>query len=202
MADEILVETNWILDACFHQDDASEALLDYAGAGHVAILLPSFCLAEAIKAVETKTAVWDSLAIRLRDTRADVSRSRTLAPFAENLQQAEFALAGMADAAEREFWDVLGRIVTVARLVEPTKEGVALTARVRDLFKLSPADSAVLATVSEARRTGVCSSFMSRDGIFGTPGPRGLMEREGIVYHSNAAPIVGPIRQRLERESR
>ena len=200
MADEIIVETNWVLDVALHQDEASGTLFEYARAGYAQLFLPSFCVAEAIKAVETKQSFWHSLATRLAETRAVVIRSTTLTPLTEPLEQAEFALAQIGDSAEREFWGTLEQITAVTRLVEPTSETVRLTAQFRDLFNVSPADSTVLATVAEVRRAGLCSRFMSRDAVFEGPGPGGWLEREGIEYYRSAAPVVGPIRQRLERE--
>ena len=79
MTDEVIVETNWILDVTFHEDAASEALFEYAVAEHLLLLLPSFCVAEAIKAVETKRSGWRSLGDRLGETRADsILRTRRM----------------------------------------------------------------------------------------------------------------------------
>jgi len=57
VADEIIVETNWVLDVALHQDEASGTLFEYARAGYAQLFLPSFCVAEAIKAVETKQSL-------------------------------------------------------------------------------------------------------------------------------------------------
>jgi predicted nucleic acid-binding protein len=183
VADEVIVETNWILDVAFHQDDSSETLLDYALNGHVPILLPSFCIAEAVKAVETKQSGLDSVARNIANVRNDIVRSKTLAPIAaESLERAEFAVAQISDVAEAEFWQVLEKIVGVAQQVVPTVEAIHLTAQFGDMFNLSPADSAVLAAVTEARRAGRCTKFMTRDGAFRAAGPLGWLTGEGIEY--------------------
>ena len=201
MADEVIVETNWILDVTLHEDAASETLFEYAVAEHLPLLLQSFCIAEAIKAVETKRSGWRSLGDRLGETRADIVRSRTLSPLAaEPLERAQAALVQTSDMAVKEFWEILEKIVRMVRPIAVSPQNIQLTAQLQDMFNLQLADSAVLATVTEARRTGLCSKFMSRDAAFGSPGPLSWLEREGIEYLRSAEPIVGPIRQRLLRE--
>lgn len=203
MADEVIVETNWILDVAFHQDESSETLLKYAVDGHIPLLLPSFCIAESVKAVETKQSGWGSVATKLKGIRSDIARSRTLLPGAvDSLERAEFALVQMSDAAEKEFWEVLEKIIRVADQVVPSPEAIELTAQFADMLSLDPADAAVLAAVTEARRTSRCSKFMSRDSVFGDQGPLGWLKVEGIEYFPSAAPIVGPITQRLKREGK
>lgn len=200
MADEVIVETNWILDVALHEDESSETLFTYVVAGHLPLLLPSFCIAESVKSLETKQSGWAAVARKLAEIRGDITRSKTLSPVAiESLERAEFALVQISDVAGSEFWEVLGKIVRVADQVVLSHEGIQLTAQFADMFKLSPADSAVLAAVTEARRQGRCSRFMSKDTAFSNPGPRGWLNREGIEYFSSAAPIVEPIIQRLKR---
>ena len=118
------------------------------------------------------------------------------------LERAQAALVQMSDMAEKEFWEILEEVLRVTRPVPVNPQAVRLTAQLRDMFNLRLADSAVLATVTEARRAGLCSKFMSRDAAFASPGPVSWFEREGIEYLRSADSIVGPIRQRLQRENR
>ena len=85
-------------------------------------------------------------------TRSDIARSRTLSPLAaEPLERAQAALVQTSDVAEKEFWEILEKVVRIARPIPMSPQNVQLTAQLRDMFNLQLADSAVLATVTEAR---------------------------------------------------
>ncbi len=198
-AGEVAVETNWILDVALHQDQASEELLTYTEQRHVRLFLPSFCIAEAIKAFESRRQDWEDLERRIRAGRREILRSSSLQFPDGALGAAADVLAQVADVAEQEFWRMLERIAAVTDLLEPTPELVALTADLRQFLDLEPADAAILAHVVIARRADVCRSFMSRDEHFRNDVTRAWMTREGIEFFDSPYPVIGPIRARLGR---
>lgn len=195
MIREVAVETNWVLDVALQQDAASEELFKYAREGRIQLFLPSFSVAEAVKALEAKEQRWRDLSTELEKTKREFGRSELSKPLVGDLDPAISALASVQDTVETRFWVTLEDIGRVARIVEPTPETIKLTAQIRDFLKLSPADAAVLATVVSLKSAGVCTTFMSRDKeAFASESTRTYMGTEGVTYYDSASPIVGPLR--------
>ncbi len=154
MIPEVAVETNWILDVALEQDPASQELFAYAVRRDIQLFLPSFSIAEAIKSLEAKQRVWRDLSGQLQKARGEFGRSTLTNPSREHLDQAITALAYVHDLVETRFWAILGEISRVTRITEATPQILELTAQIRDFLKLSPADSAVLATVVSLKKAG------------------------------------------------
>lgn len=122
--------------------------------------MPSFCIAEAIKRFEHMRKEWITQQTSLQKHRYEVLKSTHLQFARVPLEDADVAFAQIADRAEAEFWDALGRVCRTVHLLDPTPGIVDLTRTVRDNLKLDPADAAVVATVIEACRTGKCDTFI------------------------------------------
>lgn len=192
---KVAVETTWILDIALKQDPSSQELFELATRHEIELFLPSFSIAEAVKALERIQHGWKTLRDDLQKAVRELKRSELTKAVTEELERAINALAQAHDQAESSFWPALENIVRVARIIEPTPEILKLTAEIRDNLKLSPADSEVLATVVSLKKAGQCSVFMSSDkGAFDNPPTQTYMRGEGITYYDNALPIVGPHR--------
>lgn len=189
----VVVETNWVLDVTLHQNEASEDLLRFARAGHVELLLPSFCIAEAVKNFESKQNRWKTLEDAISREKEEALRGELLQFVDGPLTVAANTLAELADQAETEFWDRLAEITGVAKVVEPTPAVIHRTMEIRQLLGLDPADAAVLATVVEMRLQGIADVFVSRDTDFGDEPVRAYIADQNITYHGSALPITGPL---------
>jgi hypothetical protein len=192
LVDEVVVETNWILDVALEQDSGSVELFEYGRRGEMRLFLPSFSVAESIKNIETKGKALTSAA-------GSVDTQRGLFALVdgctETMDAALIAMAALGDRIEERFRLILEEVTKFATLIEPTPDTVRLTSEIRGLLKLSPADSTVLATVSALVRTGGCGSLMSRDkSAFSHPDTQKYMQANGITYYDSAHPIVGPRR--------
>lgn len=197
MIREVVVETNWLWDVVLQQDGASQELFDHAGHRALTLFLPSFALAEAIKTLEAKQHGWRALAQDLARAQRELERSDLTRDPGAQLQGALDALGRLDALIEARFWSVLTEVAGIGQIVEPTHEVVRLTTEIRDSLRLSPADSAVLATVVSLHRAGRGHVFLSRDRqAFGSQAVLDYMTREGVTYHDSANPIVGPLRRR------
>jgi predicted nucleic acid-binding protein len=190
----VIVETNWVLDVALRQDESAEALLALAREARITILLPSFCVTESIKALESKVAEWDRVAKVVDGIRADVERSTVLGPSVASLGTVVADLRRAADLGERELWSTLREVVIITQnIAPPTSETIRLTAETRESLRLSVSDSVVLATVMEVAATGTCKRFLSRDRGFDRVIVRELFERQGIEFHRDGRAIVARV---------
>ena len=195
MISGLVVETNWILDVILERDTDSAELLRRAAERQITAFLPSFSVAEAVKVLEGMQAEWKRSANQLLQIQRDLDRSSLLKDPGAPIQQAIDVLAEVHDLLEENFWPRLKRIVEAVTIVEPTAEIIDLTATIRDVLKLSPADSSVLATVVSLSRAGGCRVFVSRDKeAFGSQAAIDYMDSEGVQYFDGLGPILGPWR--------
>jgi predicted nucleic acid-binding protein len=195
--DIVAVETNWVLDVALHQDEGSEELLTQAQQGVVQLLLPSICIAEAIKRFESIRQSWIDLERSIRNTVREIMRSSQLRFAEARLVPAIETLTEVSAIAEREFWRVLELVTGLTQLIEPQPATVGLTADIRSFLNLQPPDASVLATIVTSSRAGTCRKFMSRDSDFRTDDVLAYMRDEGLEYFDSAYPIVGPLRQHM-----
>jgi len=193
---DVLVETNWILDVALQQDDASVELFRQSQARRARLHLPTFCVAEAVKSVETKQNDLKRLINdQLPRLQRELSRSPSTRDTGAPIEQLIDALARAHDAITTQFWLILRDIVATTALIPPRPETIELTAAIQDLLNLSPGDASVLATAILSCRDDVCRVFMSRDGDFSDEVVKDYMAREGLTFYPNAESIVGPLRR-------
>jgi predicted nucleic acid-binding protein len=158
--------------------------------------MPTFCIAEATKNVESKQAELRRIrADQLPRLKHELSRSPATRHACSQIDELILALAGAHDAITTAFWPSLREIVRVVNLLHPRPDTIDLTAEIYDALKLSPADSSVLASVIVASRDGICRAFMSRDSDFSQPAVREHMAAAGLTFFDSALPIVGPLRR-------
>ena len=169
MPESLIVETNWLVDVALERDAGSVHIWRLREAERIAILIPAFALAEAIKRIEFDRRRWNDLFGRIENAGRDLARSRLFAAQAEDLAAAAGSLADASNIAERQLWQTLDRITAQADLVELQRTTLLLARELHDRFKLDPGDSTVLASVIEAQRMGRCDTFMSRDSVFAKP---------------------------------
>lgn len=189
MPEAAIVETNWILDVALGQHEPSISLMNLAQRGEVQLFLPVVCLTEAIKAFEGKRGQWWDLANRLESVATDLGRNALLGELIVNVRGTATLLVGTGDALEQRLWETLE---TVCRITSPLgidTDTLSLAREIRDLLALSPADSAVMATVVGAY--GTCREFISRDRrAFDTAESRFYLKTVGITYYADPAHFI------------
>jgi predicted nucleic acid-binding protein len=184
---QVAVETNWIIDVALQRDAGSQRMWNLAQEGRLTILVPSVCLAESVKALETQFRVWRSLAGELQRIAAEARRSDLLAALTTPLVAAQTALVDLEDTAEAQFWETLEQISRRVHLLEPGAAIISKVSTVRELLNLSPADALVLATLTESPAHSGIGNFISRDKrAFDTPQLRLYLANFGITYHPDA----------------
>src|SRR5882724_10044103 len=108
VVEPVVVETNWILDVALHRNQGSEELCEYAERGYVQLFLPSFCIAESVKAFEGIQRTWKGLGARLGKERDELLRSAFI-DAANSLELAQGLLAAATDLGEADLWAGLER---------------------------------------------------------------------------------------------
>src|SRR4030095_3982578 len=116
--DIVAVDTKWVLDVALHQDEGSEELLTQAQQGVVQLLLPSICIAEAIKRFESIRQSWIDLERSIRNTVREIMRSSQLRFAEARLVPAIETLTEVSAIAEREFWRVLELVTGLTPLIQ------------------------------------------------------------------------------------
>jgi predicted nucleic acid-binding protein len=191
LTETVIVETNWVIDVALGRDTGSETLWRLANTGEALLLLPSLCLAEAVKVLESQQRTWNRVFAELERQANDIRRASAFVEASEQIDHMMLMLASLGDLLEKEFWPKLNEISRRAQLLELSHETIALATDIREFIKLAPADSAVLATAVLARRADMSNLFMSRNkNDFGKEHVLDYLNGEGLEYHPNPGALA------------
>lgn len=145
----VYVESNFVLELAFHQEDhrSCEQLLHWAEAGHVRLVLPAYCVGEPYERMVRRDRQRREVHRRLSDELRELSRS---APYVEPVARLGEFTGVLVEAGQQELRrlnEVLTRLLHVVTLI-PVDAAVlqrALTAQLT--LGLSPQDAIVYASV-------------------------------------------------------
>ena len=165
--------------------------------GQIEIYIPSFCLAESIKLLESVRAVWRGLAESLRTQLTELTAARSLGFDTTPLRTLREALVFLGDEAEARLWLTLEQVSQHARLIEISHESIVRSREYRDLLKIPSADAMVLAAMVHVLEQDACRAFMSKNtNDFDTPALRAFFEEKGITYYPSPAAFLRAFRSR------
>jgi predicted nucleic acid-binding protein len=191
MTESLVVETNWLVDVALERDVGSVHIWRLMVEEHLAIFVPAFALAEAIKRIEFERRRWNDLVGRVENAGRDLARSGVFSAQAESLSAAASELAAASNGAERQLWQTLDLATEHAELIELQRSTLLLARELHDRFRLEPGDAAVLASVVQARLSGQCDRFMSRDSAFAKADVADYLANQGVVFYRDPMRFLG-----------
>ncbi len=191
MRSRVIVDTNWLLDIALRRDGEAERLWDRVRTGTFELLVPAFCLMEAIKTVETMRGHWTDTRNALARHAGDLRRSAALGAHVTALEAAALAFDDVKDRAERQVYSTLQEVAAASGSLVLDVEALARIADIRTQLNPSPADAAVLATVVVTNeREASAVPFLSRDAWFGRAAPARFLRDRQIPHFADAGALL------------
>jgi predicted nucleic acid-binding protein len=167
----VYVETNFILELAFAQDEYAncDRILGLCEAGHAALVLPAFCVAESYETLGRRKKRRERVEHDLKEELRQLERSEPyrdrIAPVRKSVE--ELLILGVQEDDDR-MTAVLDRVLRVAKLVPLEASVISRVESCRETYKLEPQDSivylSVLSHLESEGRAGSC--FVTRDTHF------------------------------------
>ncbi len=150
----VLVETNFLLEYAFEQEESADCdgVLGLAGAGRIELALPVFSVLEARMAVDRRAVEWNQQRDALRNgILREGTRMGSLQGGAAAVRKDFDAMIDLYLAeASRRLDRITERVLRVGAALPMQPSTLAMARELRDEFGLKGPDTVVLATVLES----------------------------------------------------
>lgn len=150
----VFVESNFVLELAFEQQDAVSArrILEIAEQGRITLAIPAFALTEPYETLARRTKERKRLLEQLRPEIFQLGRSQPFAHLVSTSKQIADALAGSGDLQALELDKTVRRICACAKVLPLTGSVAASALDLQQDLALSPQDAFILASVEDCLR--------------------------------------------------
>jgi predicted nucleic acid-binding protein len=150
----VAVESNFVLELAFSQEEASEAdrIVTLAEERKIELLVPACCLFEPYETLVRRRKTREDLRQRLRSELRELARCAPYADLPKTSETVTQALTKSGELQAKSLSDTIRRLTGVANVLPLTSEIVARAIDAELTFQLSPQDAVVFATVERSFR--------------------------------------------------
>lgn len=198
----VMVESNFVLELAFQQEEAghAEAIIALADRQAIELVVPAWSLGEPYETLIRRTKDRKATVQTLQQEAGRLMRSRLFSDLAETAKFLGEALKNRSPDEALSLERTLGRLLTAATVLPLSKSVVEAALLFRSEFDLSPQDALVFASVDEHLRRLAKGPkvFINKDADFFTSEIRAHFQELECKLLSR----IATARQFLENEVR
>lgn len=199
----VYVESNFVLEQALQQEqcDACDSILDLAGSGLIALVVPAFSLAEPHQAIALKAKARNRLSNELRTHMSELGRSKRYRALPEDFTVLASALIQSAEHERDGLHRAIAGLLKIAHIIPLDSFTFVSAGELQASLGMSGQDAIVLASVvrhlENTKPSESC--FLSRNSRdFDDPDVRDRLDQFACRYFTDFDEAMQYIKARVD----